>query len=71
LNPENCGWGQTRGYNDGWSQGIKKVFAVPAGSMGLNYTIQFFHRYAVEAGFDTNWVERSYDGVNWAGRRGR
>ncbi len=65
LNPEHCAWSQRSGYGDGWSQGIYKAFPVPAGSDGALYTIDFFHRYACEAGFDTAWVEVSTDGRFW------
>jgi hypothetical protein len=65
LNPEDCGWVQTNGYADGWSQGIFKSFAIPANSNGAQYDIAFLHRYACEAGFDTCWVETSPDGVFW------
>ncbi len=65
LNPEHCAWSQRSGYGDGWSQGIYKAFPVPAGSGGQVYTIDFFHRYACEAGFDTAWVEVSADGRFW------
>jgi hypothetical protein len=65
LNPEHCGWGQSRGYGDGWSAGIQKSFAIPAGDQNVPYSIEFFHRYAVEDGFDTNWVEASFDGQNF------
>ncbi len=65
LNPEHCAWSQRSGYGDGWSQGIYKVFPVPAGSDGAVYTIDFFHRYACEAGADTAWVEVSTDGRFW------
>jgi hypothetical protein len=65
LNPENCGWVRTSGYGDGWSQGITKAFAIPAGSSGAQYDLAFFHRYAVEFGYDTCWVEVSTDGLFW------
>ncbi len=65
LNPENCGWGQRRGYGDGWSQGIQKTYNIPAGNLNVPYDLRFFHRYAVEAGFDTCWVEISFDGLFW------
>ena len=64
LNPENCGWEQTAGHGDGWSQGIQKEYSITAGT-GTPVDITFYHRYAVEAGFDTNWVEVSFDGVFW------
>ncbi len=65
LNPENCGWGQIAGYGDGWSQGFQKSYAIAAGNLGASYDLRFFHRYACEAGFDTNWVEISLDGQFW------
>ena len=65
LNPEHCAWAQRSGYGDGWSQGIYKAFPVAAGSDGAVYTVDFFHRYACEAGFDTAWVEVSTDGRFW------
>lgn len=65
LNPEDCAWGQTAGYGDGWSQGFQKSYAVPINSSGVQYDLRFYHRYGVEAGFDTNWVEISFDGVFW------
>ncbi|MGD8396739.1 MAG: hypothetical protein PVF43_14815, partial [Candidatus Eiseniibacteriota bacterium] len=64
LNPENCGWDQTAGHGDGWSQGIMKQYSVTAGT-GAPVDITFYHRYAVEAGFDTAWVEVSFDGLFW------
>ena len=42
-------------------EGISKAFAIPAGNAGVQYAISFLHRYAVEAGFDTCWVETSFD----------
>ncbi len=65
LNPEHCAWSQRSGYGDGWSQGVYKAFPVPAGSDGAVYSIDFFHRYACEAGFDSAWVEVSTDGRFW------
>jgi hypothetical protein len=65
LNPENCHWTQTSGYGDGWAQGIQKSYAIPAGHQGADINVNFFHRYAVEAGFDTCWVEISFDGDFW------
>jgi hypothetical protein len=65
LNPENCAWSRTSGYGDGWSQGITKSFAIPAGSSGAQYDLAFMHRYAVEPGFDSCFVEISLDGVAW------
>jgi len=71
LNPENCGWSgggvvfpHGAGYSDGWSQGIQKSYAIndPAGT---DYDIRFYHKYSVEAGFDTNRVEISFDGIFW------
>ncbi len=74
LNPEHCGWRQTAGYGDGWSQGIAKPyrfralpgpgeFVPPPANAVLD--LAFFHRYAVEEGFDTLWVEISADGITW------
>jgi hypothetical protein len=65
LNPENCGWGQPAGYGDGWSQGFQKQYLIPAGNGGRALDLRFYHRFACEAGFDTNWVEVSVDGVFW------
>ncbi|MGD8396163.1 MAG: hypothetical protein PVF43_11885, partial [Candidatus Eiseniibacteriota bacterium] len=64
LNPENCGWQQSAGMGDGWSQGIMKQYSVTAGT-GAPVDISFYHRYACEAGFDTCWVEVSFDGLFW------
>jgi hypothetical protein len=70
-NPENCGWSgggtvfpRGAGYGDGWSQGIRKTYAInePAGT---DFAIRFYHRYSVEAGFDTDRVEISFDGLFW------
>ncbi len=65
LNPEHCGWTQTRGYGSGWSQGFQKAFPVAAGNLGAVYDISFTHRYATEAGWDSCWVEISFDGIFW------
>jgi hypothetical protein len=64
LNPEHCAWAQTAGYGNGWSQGIMKHYEISAPT-GAPIDISFFHRYAIEAGFDTCWVETSYDGRFW------
>ncbi|MGD8395683.1 MAG: hypothetical protein PVF43_09425 [Candidatus Eiseniibacteriota bacterium] len=64
VNPEICGYHNTAGYGDGWSQGIMKHYTITAGG-GTPLAISFYHRYASEAGFDTCWVETSYDGVFW------
>jgi hypothetical protein len=65
LNPEHCAWAQTAGYGNGWSQGIMKRYEISA-PPGAPIDISFFHRYAIEAGFDTCWVETSYDGTFWS-----
>ncbi len=63
LNPRDCGWGQTAGYGDGWAQGIRKTYnGLPAGQ---TLSIEFNHRYAVESGFDSCFVEYSFDNVFW------
>jgi len=65
LNPENCGWGRTWGGGDGWNQGIRKAIPIAAGNLGAQYDISILHRYCVESGFDTCWVEVSFDGLFW------
>jgi len=74
LNPEHCSWQRTAGYADSWSQGIAKLYrfrtapgpdeyaAPPAGA---EIDLRFYHRFAVEDGYDTCWVEVSFDGVQW------
>lgn len=62
LNPENCAWARRRGYGDGWSQGIRKSIDLTAADVGAVYSVEFYHRYATEAGFDTCFVEFSTNG---------
>jgi hypothetical protein len=72
LNPENCAWSGGdggefpfgAGYDDGWSQGIQKSYAINEAA-GTDFDIRFYHKYSVENGFDTNRVEISTDGVFW------
>ena len=55
---------RSAGYGDGWSQGIRRQYTIEA-PPGTPLSIEFFHRYAVETGFDTCFVETSYDGLFW------
>jgi hypothetical protein len=77
LNPEHCGWTRTAGYGNSWSQGIARHYPFrnapgpedfPTPPTGAALSLRFFHRYALESGFDSLLVEISLDGIHWAGR---
>jgi hypothetical protein len=79
LNPEHCGWTRTAGYGNSWSQGIARHYPFrnapgpedfPTPPTGAALSLRFFHRYALESGFDSLLVEISLDGIHWAGPGG-